>query len=124
MKEWDTPIYVFFKPTPSVKYIEGRKAHVFTCNASHCRGKTRFVRQFLDKGDAKSTSNLRRHAKSCWGEEAMAAADDTRDVRSARDALANHKDIDGLIMVAFQRAGKGKVTYSHHQHTKAESWYV
>jgi hypothetical protein len=124
MKEWDAPIYVFFKATPSVDYIDGHKAHVFECNASHCRGKTRFVRCFLDKGDAKSTSNLRHHAKSCWGEEAMVAADNTRDVRSACDALANHKDIDGSIMAAFQRAGKGKFTYSHCQHTKVESWYV
>jgi hypothetical protein len=124
LKEWDAPIYIFFKPTPSVEYIEGCKAHIFACNASHCRGKTRFVRRFLDKGDAKSTSNLRRHAKNCWGEEAVAAADNTRDVRSACDVLANHKDIDGSITVAFQCAGKGKVTYSHCQHTKAESWYV
>jgi len=100
----------------------GRKAHIFKCSASHCCGKTRFVRQFLDKGDTKSTSNLRYYAKTCWGEEAVAAADGTQDVKSAHDALANHKD--GTITVAFQCAGKGKVMYSHCQHTKVESWYV
>ena len=29
---------------------------------------------FLDKGDANSTSNLLRHAKNCWGSEAVEAA--------------------------------------------------
>ena len=24
LKEWVSPIYVFFKPTPSIKYIKGR----------------------------------------------------------------------------------------------------
>jgi len=76
-KEWDTPIYVFFKLTPSVQYIEGCKAHIFKCSTSHCCGKTRSICQFLDKGDAKFTSNLRHHAKTCWDEEAVAAADST-----------------------------------------------
>jgi hypothetical protein len=29
---------------------------------------------------------------------------------------------DGSIMAAFERVGKEKVMYSHHQHTKIESW--
>jgi hypothetical protein len=123
-KEWDAPIYVFFGPTPSIEYVDGRKAHVFKCGAGHCRCKSRLVCCFLDKGDAKSTSNLRRHAKQCWGEETVAAADNTRDVKAMRDALANHKDVDGSITAAFQFSGKGKVTYSHRQHTKPEARYV
>ncbi|KAH9015022.1 hypothetical protein EDB84DRAFT_1567873 [Lactarius hengduanensis] len=27
-KEWDSPIYVFFKPLPAIEYIDGCKAHV------------------------------------------------------------------------------------------------
>ena len=83
-KEWDAPIYVFFKPIPSIEYIDDRKAHVFKCGVSHCRCKSRLVRRFLDKGDAKSTSNLRRHVKHCWGDETVTAADNTRDVKAAR----------------------------------------
>jgi hypothetical protein len=122
LKEWDAPVYVFFEPTPSIEYVDGHKAHLFKCGASHCRCKTHFVHRFLDKGDAKSTSNLRRHAKTCWGDETVAAADKTRDVKAARDALSNHKDKDGSITSAFQHAGKGKVTYSHRQHMKPEAW--
>lgn len=120
-KDWDTPVYVFFKPIPHIWYHNGRKAHEFECAASRCKAKTKFVHRFLDKGDAKSTSNLRRHAKICWGEEAVTAADGTRDVKTARKVLSTRKDIDGSITAAFQCAGKGQVTYSHHQHTKTEA---
>jgi hypothetical protein len=57
-KDWDAPIYAFFKPMPVIEYIDRRKAHVFECAAQNCHGRSRFVQRFLDKGDAKSTSNL------------------------------------------------------------------
>ena len=115
---------MFFKPFPIIEYVDGRKAHAFTCAASQCRGRTRIVRRFLDKGDSKSTSNLRRHAKICWGEENVQAADGTRDVRAARAALQTVKTKNGSITAAFQRVSKGTVVYSHRQHTKTEARYV
>lgn len=54
----------------------------------------------------------------------MLAADDTRDVKTARKALGKDPSMDGSITSAFQRVAKGAVTYSHRQHTKAESRYV
>jgi hypothetical protein len=81
----------------------------------------RMVHQYLDTGDAKSTSNLRKHAKICWGEEAVAAADNTKDVRAAREALKKIKLVDSSITEAFARIAKGKITYSHRQHTTTES---
>jgi hypothetical protein len=123
-KKWDAPVYVFFKPTPTVQYFKNRKAHVFECAASPCRQKTRFIRRFLYTGDTSSTSNLRRHARLCWGEEALAAADETRDVKTAREALGNHKGLNRSITAAFKRVGTGKVSYSHRQHTKIEARYV
>jgi hypothetical protein len=123
-KDWDAPIYTFFKPTPAIEYIDHHKAHVFECAAHNCQGRSRFVRWYLDTGDVKSTSNLRRHAKGCWGEETMSAADDAQDAKSAREALGHNKKLDGSITAVFQRVGKGQVTYSHRQHTKIEAWYV
>jgi hypothetical protein len=79
------------------------------------------VRRYLDTTDAKSTGNLRKHAKICWGEEVVAAADETRDVRAAREALGKMKMKDGSILEAFERVAKSKVTYSHRQHTTTES---
>jgi hypothetical protein len=77
------------------------------------------VRRYLDTSDAKSTGNLRKHARICWGAETVAAADETRNVDAAREALKRVKD--GSITEAFERIGKKKVTYSHRQHTTTQS---
>jgi hypothetical protein len=42
------------------------------------------VKQFVDKADASSTSNLWKHAKICWGDDVIKAADETKDVEVAR----------------------------------------
>lgn len=96
---------------------------MFECAAGRCRGKNgRDVRRFLDTGDAKSTSGLRRHAKKCWGDEAVEAADATKDLDSARLVLTKTKLRDGTITAQFERiAGKEKITYSHRQHTSTEA---
>ncbi|KAH8997057.1 hypothetical protein EDB83DRAFT_2204727, partial [Lactarius deliciosus] len=57
-KHQDAPVYVFFKPTPTVEYINKRKAHVFKCAARPCRHDTRLVHRFLYTGNTSSTSNL------------------------------------------------------------------
>jgi len=36
MRDWNSPIYAFFKPTPAIKYIQGRRLHVFECTATSC----------------------------------------------------------------------------------------
>ena len=77
------------------------------------------MRCYLDTSDAKSTRNLRKHAKICWGVETVAAADETRNVNDACEALKKVKD--GSITEAFERVGKGKVTYSHRQHTTTQA---
>jgi hypothetical protein len=92
-KDWNSPIYVFFKPTPSIEYIKERHVHVFECNVKHCKGKRngRMVHCYLDTTDAKLTSNLCKHAKICWEEDIVAAADETQDVLAAREALGKMK---------------------------------
>jgi hypothetical protein len=124
-KKWTSPVYVFFKATPEIKYKDGRRCHVFECAAGSCKGKnTRYVSRFLDKGDANSTGNLLRHARICWGTDVVAAATATKDIHTARDVLAKTKLRDGSILAEFQRAGKGKISYRHTQHTTTESRYV
>jgi len=88
------------------------------------KGNGRMVRRYLDTGDAKSTGNLRKHARGCWGEEAVAAADNTKNVWAVREALGKAKLVDGSIMAAFERVVKDRVTYSHRQHTSSEARYV
>lgn len=124
-KKWSSPVYVFFKKTPQIQYKDGRRCHVFSCAAARCKGRNgRNVIRFLDKGDANSTSNLLRHAKICWGTEAVEAANATRDLDAARDVLAKTKMRDGTILAEFQRLSKDKVTYRHTQHTTSEARYV
>ena len=95
---------------------------MFKCAAGKCRGKNGWdVHQLLDTGDAKSTSGLHRHTKKCWGDATVEAADSTQDLECARSVLEKTKLCDGLITAEFEHISKGKVTYSHHQHTSTES---
>ena len=116
MEDWNSPIYAFFHPIPAIGYQEGRRYHEFHCFASACR---KSVRRYLDKKDAGSTSNLHKHAKICWGSDTVKVAMGTKNASEARQILAQSKD--GSIAAAFQIKGKGKVTYSHRQHTRTET---
>ena len=111
---------------PSIEYIKDHCVHVFECTVTCCMGKVNgcMVRQYLDTGDVKSMSNLCKHAKICWGEEAVAAADNTWDVWSACEALGKLKSVDRSITAAFEQVAKSKVTYSHRQHTSTKAWYI
>ena len=99
--------------------------HVFECAATKCSSKTRFVCRFLDTSDAKSTGNLRRHAKVCWSDEVVSAADETRDIEAARTALKGVKTSNASITAIFQKVSeKRKALYKDRQFTKNESRYA
>ncbi|KAI0267519.1 hypothetical protein BGY98DRAFT_881633, partial [Russula aff. rugulosa BPL654] len=120
-KDWVAPIYAFFRPDPLIVHVDGRRCHAFECIAKSCKHKTRVVWRYLDKGDAKSTGNLRKHTKRCWGNEVVAAADKAKTARDVCDATAKGFLDPQLITSAFKRSGKGKVSYSYRQFTKTES---
>lgn len=108
-EDLNAPIYVFFRKVPWVEYVNDCWVHVFECAAGKCRGKNRQdVHQFLDTGDAKSTSGLCRHAENCWGDEAVAAVDSTQDLVGARVVLAKMKLCDGSITAKFECIWKKK----------------
>ena len=76
----------------------------------------------MDKGDAKSTSNMRKHAKRCWGSNVVASADGAKNADEIRGTSGKgilHSQ--SSITKAFERQGKGKVKYSHRQHTSMEA---
>src|SRR5271155_2442291 len=124
-QKWTSPVYVFFKPTPRIEYKDGCACHVFECAANRCKAKNGHdVRRFLDKGDANSTGNLRKHAKICWGDEAVETADATKDLDAAKEVLVKSGIRDGSITAQFERIGKSKVTFSHREHTTTESRYL
>jgi hypothetical protein len=121
-KEWNTPMYSF-KLMPTLGYMGGWWFHTFECLAKPYKGKGRnpqIVSWFLDKKDAKSTGNLWKHAKVCWGNEMVQAGDNMKDVVAAWEAVQKNQLKDGLLTAAFERLGKGKALYSHHQHMETE----
>ncbi|KIL60457.1 hypothetical protein M378DRAFT_83700, partial [Amanita muscaria Koide BX008] len=95
----------------------GRRYHEFKCVAKGCR---KGVRRYLDTKDAKSTSNMRKHAKRCWGDDAVRLADEASGCDVARKSVVQPLLRDGTITASFERK-KGKVTYMHRQHTKTET---
>ena len=124
-KEWTAPIYAFFHATPLVKYVSGCRIHTFQCLAKNCRAKNgREVRCYLDTSDRKSTSNLRKHVKVCWGSDQVAAADSTKDAEAACNAIETSKLKDGSLTASFKRMGKDRVRYSHCQRTMTETRYA
>jgi len=108
--------------SPRIDYVDGHRTHIFECVAGRCQGKNgRVIRRYLDKGNAKLTSGLRRHAIKCWGAEMVKSADGTKDLEAARTIFLKLKLHDGTIMAEFEHISKGKVTYSHCQHTSNEA---
>ena len=56
--------------------------------------------------------------KTCWGDKAVSAANNTKDLDGAHTILAKSRlKRDGSITSAFKHIGKEKVIYSHHQYT-------
>ena len=49
------------------------------------------------------------------------SADGTKDLEAARTILLKTKLQDAMIMAEFEHIRKGKVTYSHCQHTSTEA---
>jgi len=79
------------------------------------------VQQFLDMKDSTSTSNLRKHVESCWGKDALEVGMAAGTAKDACESVVKEIKGSGSITAAFERKGKGKVTFSHHQHTKTET---
>ena len=115
-----SPIYSFFRADVKIIYVGGRRVHQFICAKPSCK---QTINRYLDKKDAMSTGNLRKHAKSCWGTEAVDAADSVGNVKEAREHVEK-LGRTGLITEAFKRTPGSKVTYSTRQHTPMQSRYV
>lgn len=64
---------------------------------------------------------MAKHVRSCWGEAAYEAAQDAKTAESARDGVVTSILQTGSIITTFKRKGKGRVIYSHRQHTKTET---
>jgi len=116
---------MFFNRIPHIEYVNHRRVHVFQCAAVQCKGKHGHdVHRFLDTGNARSTSGLQRHAKMCWGDETVNAADRSKDLSAARTILGSGLKRSSSITAAFEQIRKLSITYSHRQLTYTETRYV
>ncbi|KIK76676.1 hypothetical protein PAXRUDRAFT_169129, partial [Paxillus rubicundulus Ve08.2h10] len=118
MKYWVSPVYAFFDLTPKIVDTGGRRTHEFKCSAWGCKVT---VWRYLDKKDVKLMSNMCKHVKGCWGDEVLNAADDAKDADKVWSKIVGGILRNGSITAMFEWKGKGKVTYSHRQHTQAET---
>jgi len=75
MLGWKSPVYGFYQPEVVVGYLHRRKFHEFSCAKKGCGTK---IRRYLDASaknktgqatNSRSTSNLRGHAKACFGKQ-------------------------------------------------------
>jgi len=117
-KEWISPVYAFFDPIPIIREIDGHRVHEFKCQACACKAK---IHRYLDTKDAQSTGNMQKHVKSCWSDDILGEANAAKDANEVRMKIVGSILWTGSITVAFERKGKGKITYSHQQHTRAEA---
>ena len=90
--------------------------HVFECIAETCKArgkKARQVNRYLDKADARSTSNLRKHAKVCWGPDVVEAGDRTKNIEATRAVVAGiaSRQSSKASESVLEKAGKGKLSY-------------
>ncbi|EJD32856.1 hypothetical protein AURDEDRAFT_46353, partial [Auricularia subglabra TFB-10046 SS5] len=117
-QKWNAPVYAFYRPVPTIGYKNGRRYHEFHCFKRGCQ---RTVKRYLDSKDSGSTSNMRKHADSCWGEDIVEEAYKMKNAADARLRVTEPVSRTGSIDAAFERTGKGKITFSHRQHTKSET---
>lgn len=120
MNSWDSPVYGLYEPIPSIEEVDGHRCHVFKCAAVGCNHK---IRRYLDTNDKGSTSNLRTHAKKCWGDEALAKVYDVKDLKKVREVVGKLKNApnSNITSMFSNLEGKGVVTYMHRQHTLQET---
>jgi hypothetical protein len=117
MKEWTSPVYAFFHPEPKIEIVDKRRSHLFKCQGKGCKTT---IRRFLDTKDARSTGNMRKHVRTCWGLAALEAADSAANADDVRTKIVRGILRDGSITDAFERKGQGKITYSNRQLSRTE----
>ncbi|KAG1819090.1 uncharacterized protein BJ212DRAFT_1298359 [Suillus subaureus] len=121
MKEWNSPIYAFFDPTPIIETVNGHCAHAFKCMGKGCKV---WIRCFLDKKDACLMGNMQKHVRTCWGDEVLQTAYEAKNAEEVQTKIVASILHNGSITASFECKGKGKVTYSHRQHTHTEMKWV
>ena len=62
-----------------------------------------------------------KHVKTSWGKEILDTADSAKDASEVQTKIVHTFLWNGSITKAFERKNQGVETYSHQQHTPAET---
>ncbi|KAJ7050239.1 hypothetical protein C8F01DRAFT_1001087, partial [Mycena amicta] len=119
-KTWRSHIYAFYHGDVAIEYRKGQLHHVFTCAARNCKKKIARNQTTMDKH---STQNLRSHAKKCWGEDNILAAEKVQNLNEARRVLrastgATNQRLTDIFKAHAVNDGE---TFSHVPLTKEQS---
>ncbi len=124
-KGFHSPIYTFYRPKIEIKYCcsrtskKSQKHHVFVCAAPGCK---HCVARNQETRDQSLSSNLKDHARQCWGINTVKAALQVKDLDQAQVILKKHgRKKNGLLTTVFLKLKKlGANVYSMIPLTKAE----
>ncbi|KAH0833151.1 hypothetical protein J3R83DRAFT_12169, partial [Lanmaoa asiatica] len=103
MKDRTSPIYAFFEPKPVIEEHNERCSHLFKCASRSCKTT---IWHYLDTKDARSTGNMCKHARKCWGDEVISAVDDAKDANEARTKVVGGILKNSKSTQSFERKGK------------------
>jgi len=113
---WKSGIYQFFEDPIIVERDGGRRCHVFRCKnrKKNCHVT---VNRFTTGSAAKTTTNLKKHAESCWGADVVKK-------RCDGNSVTPETFSDPSITGFFDRTGNRKPTYALRELTRAQIRYV
>ncbi|TFK81274.1 hypothetical protein K466DRAFT_502420, partial [Polyporus arcularius HHB13444] len=118
-KNWTAPIYGLYRADVKAAIIDGDRCHIFTC--SRCNHS---VNRFLETKDCGSTSNLRLHAKGCWGKDVVSRLEKTKNLHESRKAAKGFLKTGKLTEYFCSQKGDHIVTYQQQTLTRMEMRYV
>ncbi|KAJ7163966.1 hypothetical protein C8R43DRAFT_879404, partial [Mycena crocata] len=87
---WTSHIYTFYQGDVRIEYRNDKLHHIFTCAAWNCN---HTIHCNQTSKDSNSTKNLRAHAKKCWGEDNMLAAEKVKSLGEARKLLKDNSSV-------------------------------
>ncbi|KAJ6615157.1 hypothetical protein B0H10DRAFT_1718280, partial [Mycena sp. CBHHK59/15] len=117
---WTSHIYAFYLGDVKIEYRNDQLHHIFTCSARNC--KHTIARNQTTK-DSKSTKNLRLHAKKCWGEDNVLAAEKVKSLGEACKLLKENSGVRNqrLTDIFKAHAAAGGKSFSHVPLTNEQS---
>ncbi|KAJ7149382.1 hypothetical protein C8R43DRAFT_887891, partial [Mycena crocata] len=117
---WTSHIYTFYQGDVRIEYRNNKLHHVFTCAARNCN---HTIHRNQTSKDSNSTKNLRAHAKKCWGEDNMLAAEKVKSLGEARKLLKDNSSVRNqrLTDIFKAHAAAGGESFLHVPLTNEQS---